>query len=433
MEFDTNYREDCASEPVLLLPNNLHKLETEDGFCFESSCSSNGFIRDLHHLDDHYHHQFSFSGSSVNPELGFQTASFDPFEYCFTNGCPPNLNLDEFYESKPFPDQSGGYAAAMHGLKIPVDIVKKSDQTLNCEDVKPLNFVVADEGSCITTAAANGYLKKNSIVASAPRAGKPYCKGHRKSNSVKGPWTAEEDRLLIHLVEKYGVRKWSHVAQMLKGRIGKQCRERWHNHLRPDIKKDTWSEEEDKILIQAHIELGNKWAEIAKRLPGRTENSIKNHWNATKRRQLSRRKFRSKNPRPNSLLQDYIGTFNFEDKTIISHNNTSAAEFLNINPIGRSVQTVPLAAETMDEFCIDDRLVPNFDLEVPDFPFQDHNLFDDQSSIESLLNPIPNCPTEYEERGFHLGMPPLNVASVIQCEVKKEMDLVEMITQANNY
>ncbi|ONK66224.1 uncharacterized protein A4U43_C06F5510 [Asparagus officinalis] len=115
-------------------------------------------------------------------------------------------------------------------------------------------------------------------------------------------------RLLVGLVEKYGVRRWSHIAQMLTGRVGKQCRERWHNHLRPNIKKDTWTEEEDKVLIQAHSEIGNKWAEIAKRLPGRTENSIKNHWNATKRRQFSRRRCcrSSKYFKSGSLLQNYI-------------------------------------------------------------------------------------------------------------------------------
>lgn len=130
----------------------------------------------------------------------------------------------------------------------------------------------------------------------------------KKANVVKGQWTLEEDRKLVKLVEQFGLRKWSHIAQMLPGRVGKQCRERWHNHLRPNIKKDTWSEEEDMVLIQTHKEVGNKWAEIAKRIPGRTENSIKNHWNATKRRQFARRRSRtsSKNPKSGTILQNYI-------------------------------------------------------------------------------------------------------------------------------
>ncbi|ESQ53889.1 hypothetical protein EUTSA_v10024320mg [Eutrema salsugineum] len=103
---------------------------------------------------------------------------------------------------------------------------------------------------------------------------------------VKGPWSKEEDATIIALVEKYGPKKWSTISQHLPGRIGKQCRERWHNHLNPGINKNAWTQEEELILIREHQIYGNKWAELMKFLPGRSDNSIKNHWNSSVKKKL---------------------------------------------------------------------------------------------------------------------------------------------------
>ncbi|CAH0480174.1 unnamed protein product [Peronospora belbahrii] len=107
-----------------------------------------------------------------------------------------------------------------------------------------------------------------------------------KPGLIKGPWTPEEDRILTSLITRYGVGKirWCDLALHLPGRIGKQCRERWCNHLDSRIRKGQWTPEEDDMVFRWQQKLGNKWSEIAKLLPGRTENAVKNRFNSAARR-----------------------------------------------------------------------------------------------------------------------------------------------------
>ncbi|OHT04840.1 Myb-like DNA-binding domain containing protein [Tritrichomonas foetus] len=105
---------------------------------------------------------------------------------------------------------------------------------------------------------------------------------------VKGSWTREEDEMIINYVKQHGDKDWAKLAELLPGRIGKQCRERWKNHLDPNVQKSGWTEEEDQKLIDMHKLYGNAWTRIASFFEGRTDNCVKNRWNSTIKRRLER-------------------------------------------------------------------------------------------------------------------------------------------------
>ncbi|CAA3028402.1 transcription factor MYB46-like [Olea europaea subsp. europaea] len=127
----------------------------------------------------------------------------------------------------------------------------------------------------------------------------------------KGLWSPEEDEKLMNYMVRNGQGCWSDVARNAGlQRCGKSCRLRWINYLRPDLKRGAFSPQEEELIIHLHSLLGNRWSQIAARLPGRTDNEIKNFWNSTIKKRLkniSSSSSRSPNTSDSSMEQPRDG------------------------------------------------------------------------------------------------------------------------------
>ncbi|KAJ9152522.1 hypothetical protein P3X46_026082 [Hevea brasiliensis] len=144
--------------------------------------------------------------------------------------------------------------------------------------------------------------------------GRPPCCD--KSNVKRGLWTAEEDAKILAHVSNHGIGNWTMVPKKAGlNRCGKSCRLRWTNYLRPDLKHDNFAPQEEELIINLHKAIGSRWSLIARELPGRTDNDVKNYWNTKLRKKLSKMGIDPVTHKPFSqMLSDY-GNINWISNT----------------------------------------------------------------------------------------------------------------------
>ncbi|XP_045812329.1 transcription factor MYB35 [Trifolium pratense] len=158
--------------------------------------------------------------------------------------------------------------------------------------------------------------------------GRPPCCD--KSNVKRGLWTPEEDAKILAYVAKHGIGNWTLVPKIAGlNRCGKSCRLRWTNYLRPDLKHDSFTPQEEELIITLHAAIGSRWSLIAKRLPGRTDNDVKNYWNTKLRKKLMKMGIDPVTHKSVSQVLSDLGSIN----SLTSTTTQSQMNYVNNNSI----------------------------------------------------------------------------------------------------
>ncbi|PIA33515.1 hypothetical protein AQUCO_04100154v1 [Aquilegia coerulea] len=208
-------------------------------------------------------------------------------------------------------------------------------------------FDVDRELRVVPNNSSKGFIvfEKNSMRQSS------HC---RKQDKNKGAWSKQEDDKLIDYIQAHGEGCWRSLPQAAGlNRCHKSCRLRWINYLRPDLKHGNFAEDEEDLIIKLHALLGNRWSLIAGRLPGRTDNEVKNYWNSYLKRKLINMGIDPKNHRLSQTRT--LHPFSQVTEATSATSSTGSRKYTWLQP------TQPVANNRQED---DTSILPNLNLDL---------------------------------------------------------------------
>ncbi|XP_022563706.2 transcription factor MYB61-like isoform X4 [Brassica napus] len=196
--------------------------------------------------------------------------------------------------------------------------------------------------------------------------------GCYKQKLRKGLWSPDEDEKLLNHITHHGHGCWSSVPKHAGlQRCGKSCRLRWINYLRPDLKRGAFSQDEENLIVELHAVLGNRWSQIAAKLPGRTDNEIKNLWNSNIKKKLKQRGIDPNTHKPISVLDRDKPTTSSNDHMSLSSSSATNQDFFHFstgNVVGSVFQThscvKPSISLPPDNSSSTDQAAPNWEFQT---------------------------------------------------------------------